>query len=300
MATSPDIRLPDEGAIVVVDKPAGMTSHDVVARLRKSLGTRKVGHSGTLDPDATGVLVLGVGRATRLLTFITGLPKSYVGEIVLGVETDTLDAAGTITATHDMSHVTEDAVRAAAAGFVGDIEQVPPMVSAIKVGGKRLHQLAREGVEVEREARPVTVTLFDVAPVEGEPGVYRAEVDCSSGTYIRSLALDLGRALGGGAHLRSLRRTAVGPYVVADASSIDQPIVIPAGAGLPHVPVVAVSDAVATEVGHGKVLAPDVLGLGVDDGDGPWQIHDPAGRLVAVSRRHRDGRIKPAVVLRGA
>src|SRR3954470_12722099 len=136
--------MPD--GLVVVDKPAGWTSHDVVAKARGILQTRKIGHSGTLDPDATGVLLLGVGRVTRLLRFLTALPKRYTGEVVLGVETSTLDSAGDVIATHDMAGVTLDDVRAAAEAFVGDIEQVPPMVSAVKVGGRRLHELAREGV----------------------------------------------------------------------------------------------------------------------------------------------------------
>jgi tRNA pseudouridine55 synthase len=184
--------------VVVIDKPAGWTSHDVVAKSRGVLGTRKVGHSGTLDPDATGVLVLGVGHATRLLRFLTELPKQYEGEIVLGTETTTLDAAGEVTATHDMSSVTDDQVRTEAAKLTGDLMQVPPMVSAIKIDGKRLHELAREGKEVERPPRPVRVDRFTVEPVPGEPLVWRCVVECSSGTYIRSLAADLGNALGGG------------------------------------------------------------------------------------------------------
>jgi tRNA pseudouridine55 synthase len=176
--------------LVVVDKDAGWTSHDVVAKSRGLLGTRKVGHSGTLDPDATGVLLLGVGRVTRLLRFLTALAKTYTCEIVLGVETTTLDASGEVTATHDMGAVTLDRVRAAAAGLTGDILQVPPMVSAVKVDGKRLHQLAREGVEVERDARPVTVHRFTVDPT-ADPLVVTAEVECSSGTYVRTLAADL-------------------------------------------------------------------------------------------------------------
>ena len=156
--------------VVVIDKPAGWTSHDVVAKSRGVIGTRKVGHSGTLDPDATGVLVLGVGHATRLLRFLTVLPKRYEGEIVLGTETTTLDAAGEITATHDMSRVTDDQVRAAANRLTGDLMQVPPMVSAIKIDGKRLHELAREGKEVDRPPRPVRVDRFDVEPVEGARG----------------------------------------------------------------------------------------------------------------------------------
>src|SRR5262245_4470470 len=150
--------------LVVVDKPCGWTSHDVVAKLRKVFGQKRVGHAGTLDPDATGVLLVGLGRVTRLLRFLTALGKSYEGELLLGVETNTLDAAGEVVATHDMSGVSLDDVRGAAAAFVGDIEQVPPMVSAVKVGGRRLHELAREGVEVERQPRPVTIRRLEVEP----------------------------------------------------------------------------------------------------------------------------------------
>ena len=193
--------------VTVVDKPAGMTSHDVVALLRRRFGERRVGHAGTLDPDATGVLVVGLGTATRLLRFVTDSRKRYQGEVVLGTETSTLDAAGEITAVHDMAGVgVDDARRVVAEHLTGDILQVPPMVSALKVGGRRLHELAREGIEVERVPRPVTVFGFDVS--EGSaPGVLRIDVECSSGTYIRSLAAELGRLLGGGAHLRDLRRT---------------------------------------------------------------------------------------------
>ena len=186
----------------------------MVAKARGVLGTRKVGHSGTLDPDATGVLLLGVGKVTRLLRFL-GLPtKTYTGVIVLGTATSTLDASGEVTGTWDMSGVTLDDVRAAAAALTGDILQVPPMVSAIQVDGKRLHELAREGIEVEREARPVTVHRFEVGePVERGPLPDRGR-RARRGTYIRSLAADVGTALGGGAHLRDLRRTAIGSFTV--------------------------------------------------------------------------------------
>src|SRR5438270_8383956 len=197
--------------LAVIDKQAGWTSHDVVAKARGILGTKKIGHSGTLDPDATGVLLLGVGRATRLLRYLNDLPKTYTGEVVLGLETSTLDASGTPTARWDMSSVTPDEVQEELPQFVGDIEQIPPMVSAVHVGGKRLHELAREGIEVEREPRKVHVESFTAEPTD-DPLVYRIEVTCSSGTYIRSLAADLGHALGGGAHLRNLRRTAIRPY----------------------------------------------------------------------------------------
>ena len=148
---------------ILVDKPGGWTSHDVVAKVRNLLGIRKIGHAGTLDPDATGVLVLGVGKGTKLLQFVTGADKSYVGSLVLGVETSTLDAAGEVTATHDMQ-VSPEQVASAAERFVGSIEQIPPMVSAIKIDGRRLHELAREGREVEREPRPVTIHRLTTEP----------------------------------------------------------------------------------------------------------------------------------------
>lgn len=279
--------------VAVVDKPAGWTSHDVVARARRLLGTRRVGHSGTLDPDATGVLVLGVGPATRLLRFLTALPKSYVGEIVLGVETDTLDAAGGVTAVHDMARVEPAQVAAAAALFVGEIDQVPPMVSAVRVGGRRLHELARAGIEVEREPRRVNVYRFEVAPTT-EPGVYRAEVDCSSGTYVRVLAADLGAALGGGAHLRALRRTAVGPFTEAEARPVDDLVLLPVAEALRGHPSVRIGVDLAVRVVNGAVLDPAELGVA---GDGPWAVLDADGELLAVYEQVADRRVKPVVVL---
>ena len=281
--------------IAVIDKPAGWTSHDVVAKARGVLGTRKVGHSGTLDPDATGVLVLGVGRATRLLRFVTDLPKSYEAEIVLGVETDTLDSAGRVTARHRMDGVSETQARQAAASLTGDILQVPPMVSAVKVGGRRLYELAREGVEVERKARPVTVHRFEVASVPGLDGVLRAAVDCSSGTYVRVLAADLGRALGGGAHLRCLRRTAVGGFGLAEARPVESPEILPMSRAVEHLPGLRVGPAVAADVAHGRVLDLDRLGAA---GAGPWAVHDSEGGLLAVYEPFREG-AKPAVVVAG-
>src|SRR5688572_8362561 len=207
--------------LVVVDKPAGWTSHDVVARCRRVFGQKRIGHSGTLDPDATGVLLVGLGRVTRLLRWLTDLPKTYAGEIVLGVATSTLDASGEVVGEWDMASVGVDDVRAVvASSFVGPILQVPPMVSAVKVDGQRLHALARAGVEVEREPRPVTVHRFDVAP-GASPGVFAIEVECSSGTYIRSLAADVGAALDGGAHLRNLRRTAIGSFGLGEARPLE-------------------------------------------------------------------------------
>ena len=282
--------------VAVVDKQAGWTSHDVVAKARGLLGTRKIGHSGTLDPDATGVLVLGVGRATRLLTYLTGLDKSYVGEVVLGTATSTLDASGEVTGTWDMADVGVAAVRAAAAGLTGDLLQVPPMVSAKQVGGRRLHELARAGVEVEREPVPVHVARFEVAePVA--PGVFPVSVVCSSGTYVRSLAADLGAALGGGAHLRHLRRTAVGPFVDDEAvplEALSPERLLPPVEALRGRPRVAVDEDVAVMVRHGRVLEEGALGVA---GDGPWAVVDGAGVLLAVYERHRGRTVKPGVVL---
>ncbi len=284
--------------IAIVDKPAGWTSHDVVAKARGLLGTRKVGHSGTLDPDATGVLVLGVGRATRLLTFLSGLGKRYVGEVVLGTATSTLDASGEVTGTWDMGRVGVEDVRRAAARLTGPIDQVPPMVSAKKVDGRRLHQLARDGVEVERAPVPVRVEVFEVGEAVA-PGVFPIDVTCSSGTYIRSLAADLGTALGGGAHLRALRRLAVGPYGIDEAVALEElapESVLPPVEALRGRPKVPVDDELAALVRNGRVLDDGALGLGGSD-DGPWAVVDREGTLLAVYVRHRPDTVKPAVVL---
>ena len=297
--------------IAVVDKPAGWTSHDVVAKARGLLGTRKVGHAGTLDPDATGVLVLGVGRATRLLTYLSGHDKRYVGEIVLGTATTTLDASGEVTGTWDMGRIGLAAVRVATTGLTGDIDQVPPMVSAKRVAGRRLHELAREGIEVERPPVRVRVERFAVGdPVE--PGVFPIEVTCSAGTYVRSLAADLGTALGGGAHLRALRRLASGPFGIGEAVPLDElglDRLLPPVEAMRRCPRVTVGVDVAALVCNGRVLERDVLGIGLpDDGGadgegagaddgGPWAVVDGTGGLLAVYVPHRGTTVKPGVVL---
>lgn len=285
--------------LVVVDKEAGWTSHDVVARCRRIFGQRRVGHAGTLDPDATGVLLVGLGRATRLMRFLTALPKTYVAEIVLGTATSTLDASGEVTGQWDMSAVTPEQVRAAAAELTGVIEQVPPMVSAIKIEGRRLHELARQGIEVERPARTVTVYRFDVEPDPDpeRPGVYRAEVECSSGTYIRTLADDIGAALGGGAHIGMLRRTQIGSFGSAEMRQLDHidhdAILTPAQA-MRDMTFVSVEEEFATAIGRG--LALDRVPVGAT-GDGPWAMVDAQGNLLAVYEATDTDRIKPAVVL---
>jgi tRNA pseudouridine55 synthase len=282
--------------VAVVDKPAGWTSHDVVAKSRGLLGTRRVGHSGTLDPDATGVLVLGVGRATRLLTYMSGLGKRYTGEVVLGTATSTLDASGQVTGTWDMAGVTLADVRAAAVSLTGAIQQVPPMVSAKRVEGRRLHELARAGVEVERSPIPVQVDRFAV----GEPhddGVFPIDVLCSAGTYVRSLAADLGTALGGGAHLRALRRVAVGPFGIDEAVPLEQVAperLLPPVTALRGRPRLTVGDEVAALVRNGRVLEADALGAA---GEGPWAVVAGDGTLLAVYERHRGTSVKPGVVV---
>ncbi|NCW49208.1 MAG: tRNA pseudouridine(55) synthase TruB [Actinobacteria bacterium] len=283
-------RPPTVHGVCIVDKPAGVTSHDVVQELRRRLGERRVGHAGTLDPDATGVLVVAVGLATRLLTFVSGQEKTYTAEIVLGVETDTLDAAGSVTARHDMGPVDLAETReVVASNLTGEIMQVPPMVSALRVDGRRLHELAREGIEVEREARPVTVHRFDVID-EVAPGVLSVSVTCSAGTYIRSLASDLGRLLGGGAHLRNLRRTAIGSFTEDRADGPESCPLLPIATAVEHLEAVSVDADTAARVRLGQVLERF-------DGNGPWAVSGPDGELLAVYEVFRDRGVKPAVVL---
>ena len=285
--------------LVVVDKEAGWTSHDVVARCRRTFGQKRVGHAGTLDPDATGVLLVGLGRATRLMRFLTALPKTYEAEVVLGSATSTLDSSGDVTGTWDMEDVTLSAVRHAALTLTGAIEQVPPMVSAVKVDGRRLYALAREGIEVERVARPVTVYRYDVMPGM-TPGVFRIEVECSSGTYVRVLAADLGEALGGGAHLRNLRRTRIGSFTTEDARLVDEltPAVV-----LTPAQAMRDLDQVVVPIDAQKLVA---RGLPLDRvplvvaGDGPWGLVDDAHHLLAVYEATETDRIKPAVVIESA
>ncbi len=291
-------RDPGPTGFAIVDKPRGWTSHDVVAKSRGVFKTRKVGHSGTLDPDATGVLLLGVGKATRILRFLDGATKSYVGDIRFGSETDSLDSTGVVTVVHDMAEIDIDEARMAAETLTGAIEQVPPMVSAKKVDGKRLHELAREGIEIERKPVPVTVHRFTLEAT-GDPMVLRCEVDCSAGTYIRSLAADLGAALGGGAHLHGLRRTAIGSFTEDMAAPLESVELRPAAEFVRDLGLIAVDDDVANDVRYGRVFAAERIGI---DGfgeaaTGPYPLVDAAGELLAVYEPHRGGTIKPAVVL---
>jgi tRNA pseudouridine55 synthase len=285
--------------VAVVDKEAGWTSHDVVARCRRIYGQRRVGHAGTLDPDATGVLLVGLGRATRLLRFLTALPKTYQAEVILGTATSTLDASGDVTGTWDMDGVSLADVRAVAVGLTGPIEQIPPMVSAVKVGGQRLHNLARAGIEVERAARPVTVHRFEVEHGSA-PGSFRIEVECSSGTYVRVLAADLGTRLGGGAHLADLRRTRIGSFTTEEARPVDEltpAVILTPAQALRDLDQVVVPAEVQTRVARG--LALDRIPLGVT-GERPWGLVDDSHRLLAVYESTDTDRIRPSVVLESA
>jgi tRNA pseudouridine55 synthase len=281
-----------DAGLVVVDKSPGMTSHDVVARVRRLAGTRKVGHAGTLDPMATGVLVLGVDRATRLLGHLMLTEKSYDATIRLGVVTTTDDAEGEVVSTHDTSGVREDDVRTELARFVGDIEQVPTAVSAIKVDGQRAYARVRAGEQVELKARPVTIhdlVVHDVALPE-----VRISVRCSSGTYIRAIARDLGAALGVGGHLTALRRTAVGPFDLAVARTLDELAdhfaVLPiADAARSTFPVVDLTDEQAAHVRFGRALDLTVAA------DGPHAVFAPDGEFLALYEQSGT-RAKPVAV----
>ncbi|WP_419864159.1 tRNA pseudouridine(55) synthase TruB [Candidatus Poriferisodalis sp.] len=273
---------------VIVDKPHGPTSHDVVALLRRRFGERRIGHAGTLDPSATGVLVVGIGSATRLLRFATAGRKSYECEIVFGAETSTLDAAGETVATWRMD-LDPTEVADAAAGFVGSIFQLPPMVSAVRVGGRRLHEIARSGEAAERVPREVEVYRFEVEST-GDPRVYRASVDCSAGTYVRTLGADLGSALGGGAHIRALRRTRSGGFSLAEAESPERAALRPPGELVRDLRQIRLSDDDAADARQGVHLAAHRY-----DGPGPWTLIDPDGRLVAVHERV-DDRLRATVL----
>lgn len=262
-----------------------MTSHDVVARARRALGTREVGHTGTLDPMATGVLPLVVGEGTKLAPFLQADDKEYEGELELGLTTDTLDIEGTVTA-RAPADIAEDTLRAAMRALTGDLAQVPPMYSAIKQGGQTLHKLARKGIEVEREARPVRVDRFELVDFAGARA--RFVVACSKGTYVRALVRDLGAALACGATLTALRRTRAGRFTLAGAVALEELAaarLIPPPEAVAHLPAIALDAAEVAEVGYGRPLAapPGTPG-------GPLRLLTPDGHLAAIAEE-KDGRL---------
>jgi tRNA pseudouridine55 synthase len=311
--------------VLIVDKPEGPTSHDVVDRLRRLFGMKRVGHAGTLDPMATGVLIIGLGKATRLLNFLKDLPKRYSAQIQFGISTTTQDAMGEVEKERSCSFSEED-LRQVAAGFVGEIEQVPPMVSAVRVGGKRLYESARDGVEVERRPRKVRVHSLEFLEIDLEKWEASIDVLCSSGTYIRTLASDLGELLGCGAHLSALRRTSIGSFTDAESSTLDslealdpderQSFFLPMADAMRDFPIFEVSGELEKSVRHGRALdieAPPVrrseLPTVIQPRTGQVPPHQAGmtvgipvavvgnnGELLAVYRRFRGG-LKPAAVL---
>jgi tRNA pseudouridine55 synthase len=290
--------------IVVVDKPAGVTSHDVVSRCRRIFGTRKVGHAGTLDPMATGVLVIGIERATKILGLLTATSKSYTATIRLGRSTTTDDAEGEVLQDVSADGVSDDQILAVIANLRGEISQRPSAVSAVKIGGKRAYQLVREGKEVELAERRVRIDRFDVLAIRRDSdGVDRfidldVEVDCSSGTYIRALARDLGAALGVGGHLTALRRTRVGGYGLDHARTLDDLAEHPRlsytldEACLLAFPRRDISAEQADDASHGRPLP--AAGI-----DGVYAATDPDGRVIALLE-DKGSRTKPVVVIRPA
>ena len=284
----------DQSGFIVVDKEPGWTSHDVVARTRKKLNMRKVGHSGTLDPPATGVLILGIGKATRLLKYVTDLPKRYTATMVLGTETTTVDAEGEITNVQSNIGVSLENLQQVATQFVGAILQTPPMVSAVKVDGKRLYEIAREGREIERKPRPVHVHHLSIEHTS-EKDIYKIHVTCGSGTYIRSLVSDIAQAAGTIAHVGSLRRNSIGSFNDSDANTIEEIEVIRMESGLSDYSQIVVTEEDAALIRVGNVFQKNHFDLqGIPE---PWALTDEQGKLLAVYKLHKGGTIKPDVVI---
>jgi tRNA pseudouridine55 synthase len=289
-----------DAGLVIVDKPAGLTSHDVVGRCRRIFGTRKVGHAGTLDPMATGVLVVGIERATKILGLLTATDKSYAATIRLGQTTSTEDAEGEILQTISADGVTDAQIEAAVGGLRGEIDQVPSAVSAVKIGGKRAYKLAREGQTVELAPRAVRVERFDVLGVRRHADVVDldVEVDCSSGTYIRALARDVGLALGVGGHLTALRRTRVGRFGLDQARTLDELADEPRlsysldEACLQSFPRRDLTADEAEDARHGRALKPAGI-------EGVYAATAPDGRVIALLR-DQESQTKSVVVLRPA
>ncbi len=286
-----------------VDKPAGWTSHDVVAKVRRLIGQKRVGHAGTLDPPATGLLVLGLGKATRLMRYLQATEKVYRARVVFGIGTDTLDATGAILAREPLP-LDEQELAEAMARFVGTISQIPPMVSAVKVDGRRLYEFARRGETVERKAR--VVEIYELALEDFAPGPYPEAtilLRCSSGTYVRSLAYDLGVALGGTAHVADLRRLAVASRTVEAAHTIEEleaageavsNLIVPMAEGLGDLPVQTADAESARAVSHGTPFPRSVMPTAPPSG--PFRVVDEQGELLAVYLAD-GGRLIPEVVV---
>lgn len=273
--------------VININKPLGITSHDVVYRLRKLLSIKKIGHTGTLDPDASGVLPMCIGRATKVADMLTAQDKQYVAEVTLGSATDTLDASGTIVETANVNVCVED-VKTMLREFVGDIEQIPPMYSAIKIGGKKLYELAREGVEVERKPRTVHIEKIELLDIDLKHKKFSVRVDCSKGTYIRTLCDDMGRRLGCFAHMSALCRTRSGIFDISKSYTLEQieemladddlSFFVPVDAVFESYPRLTLSKSKARKMCNGT----RVSAQGIEDGV-IYRVYDEAGNFLTIS-----------------
>lgn len=281
--------------IININKPLGMTSHDVVGRLRRILGIKKIGHTGTLDPDASGVLPMCIGRATKTADMLTAQNKQYIAEVTLGSVTTTLDASGEVTETSEVN-VDECDIQSVVTEFVGDIMQIPPMYSAIKIDGKRLYELAREGVEVERKPRPVTIEKIEILGIDLENKKFSMKVDCSKGTYIRTLCDDIGRRLGCLAHMSALIRTRSGRFCIDDAYTLDEvekmagegdmSFLVPIDKVFEELPKLILSSRRAKLMCNGVRISAQ----GIIDGEA-YRVYDESGSFLTISEAE-NGQLK--------
>ena len=277
----------------IVDKETGWTSHDVVAKARGIFGTKKIGHSGTLDPPASGVLILGLGKATRLLRFITDLPKEYEATMIIGAETSTLDADGEVLRRTNKRPSLEE-LQAISVNFIGVINQIPPMVSAVKVQGKRLYEIAREGKEITRQPRKVKIHELTVSDGP-KSNVFKLKVKCGSGTYIRSLVSDIAQQAGSLGHVGTLRRTAIGSHNETESSQVEKAVIIKLTEGLKDYEMIQVDDTLRDRIKVGAVVKTEELSPAKPQG--PWAIVDSEQNLLAMYENFKTGTLKPAVVL---
>lgn len=281
--------------VININKPLGITSHDVVYRLRKLLSIKKIGHTGTLDPDASGVLPMCIGRATKVADMLTAQDKQYVAEVTLGSATDTLDKTGTVTETAEVN-VTKADILKAVAEFVGDIEQIPPMYSAIKIDGKKLYELAREGVEIERKPRQVQIDAIEVLDIDLNAGRFSMKIDCSKGTYIRTLCDDIGRRLGCFAHMSALERTKSGRFDISESYTLEQieemfgngdlSFFTPVDAVFEEYPKLTLSSRKAKKMCNGTRVSVQ----GIEDGV-TYRVYDESGNFLTISEAE-DGVLK--------
>ena len=281
--------------VININKPLGITSHDVVYRLRKLLSIKKIGHTGTLDPDASGVLPMCIGRATKVADMLTAQDKQYVAEVTLGSATDTLDKTGTVTETAEVN-VTKADILKAVAEFVGDIEQIPPMYSAIKVDGKKLYELAREGVEIERKPRQVQIDAIEVLDIDLNAGRFSMKIDCSKGTYIRTLCDDIGRRLGCFAHMSALERTKSGRFDISESYTLEQieemfgngdlSFFTPVDAVFEEYPKLTLSSRKAKKMCNGTRVSVQGIEEGVT-----YRVYDESGNFLTISEAE-DGVLK--------